>query len=87
MERFGTSVIYKGAGVVGNLTQPDGLIHVCSDYPSGNLPLENFWEGAKILVSCYRLSITTYVGDRRAKTTNQINERRTNRWLRQRIAR
>ena len=30
---------------------PDGLICICSAYPSGNIPLENFWEGANILVS------------------------------------
>ena len=34
-----------------DLTLPDGLIRICSAYPSGNLPLENFWEGVKILVS------------------------------------
>ena len=31
------------------LTLPDGLI--CSAYPSVKLPMENLWEGAKILVS------------------------------------
>ena len=35
----------------GNLTPPDGLLRICSAYPYGNFPLENFWEGAKILVS------------------------------------
>ena len=39
------------SGEMSNLTTPDGLLRICSAYPSGNFPLENFWEGAKILVS------------------------------------
>ena len=34
-----------------NLTPPDGMIRVGSAFPSGIVPLESLWEGAKILVA------------------------------------
>ena len=34
-----------------NLTPPDGMISVCSAFPSGIVPLESLWEGAKLLVA------------------------------------
>ena len=45
------NVIFEnGEGDI-NLTPPDGMIRVGSAFPSGIVPLESLWEGAKILLA------------------------------------
>ena len=56
-----------------NLTPPDGMIRIGSAFTSGIVPLESLWEGAKN-TGCWLDKPSAYVGDWRAKSTNQINE-------------